>query len=89
MARMQIFCFRLILLTLQNAINMLKLFQSVVVLSLFLAISTVSAKDASPIQLGEVQAKGLKPKQAKQLLIFTLKHAGYNVTKRGMFFDGP
>lgn len=58
-------------------------------LASLLATLAFPAKSAHPPRLGKIQATGLNPEQARQLLIFTLKREGYNVSKRGIFFDGP
>lgn len=58
-------------------------------LVLFFASSSVSAKRPTSLALGEIDTQGLTAAQAKKLLIFTLKHEGYQLNKRGVFFDGP
>lgn len=68
---------------------MLNKLSRVFLLTFSLALPNISAAGAPSPQLGQIQPQGLTPKQAKQLLMFTLKHEGYNITKRGIFFDGP
>jgi hypothetical protein len=58
-------------------------------ITLLFTTSPVSATGTQSVQLGELHSRGLTSEQAKKILIFTLKHEGYKLSRAGVFFDGP